>query len=242
MKHNVNFFLFGIIILLLFAMIGMALYFNTTYAGLSLRYNKAMDNIKNLTYQLNETLKEVNEKNLELMKKEKTLIDIVNELNLSKQKISSLGEFYTQEKGVREELEMDLEKVREERDFWKLNYTQTKQDLELWKKNYLIKVQELNRATSRISLLSSVVDNIEKEVSGSEGIDEIESEIEEVIDIIEYDLDGLEDIIDDVRGEDVKDELDDKAQEIKESIETLKSKINKLRTKINEIKSSLERV
>jgi chromosome segregation ATPase len=241
MKRDVNFYLFGLLFFLLLSMVGLAFYFNYTYEGINARYEKSLKNLKNLSRELNATIYELNKKNLELIRKEKTLIDIVNELNLSKQKISSLGDFYTQEKGVREELEENLQETMQERDFWKLNYTQTKQDLDLWKKNYQVKERELRRASSRISSLEVIIGNIKREIEHDNGVDEHLGDIERKISAIEDVLDDIEDIIFEIRGEDPKENLKEKVEELEDLVLELKGKVSKLKNNINEIKASLDR-
>ena len=239
MKHNVNFFLFGMILAVLLSMVGLAVYFNNSYEQLTAKHSNAMKNLENLTRELNETIREVNQKNIELIEKERTLSDIIGDLNLSEQKASSLGEFYTQEKGVREVLEENLVETEKERDTWKLTYAQTKQDLDLWKKNYDIKVQELNVVNKRVTLLNSVVNEINGEISSSTGIDKMTTDMQALIATVESELDELDKTIGDVEDSSMRADLNEKAGDIADTLTNLKGKISKLRTSINVIKNSL---
>lgn len=241
MKKNVNLFLFALLIVVLISMIAMALYFNNNYENLIVRYNIAIKNVNDLTQKLNETIIEVNKKNLELVEREKILNDIIKELNLSEQKVSTLGEFYTKEKSIREELQENLKDTERERDKWKLQYTETKQDLEIWKKNYDIKVQELNTANKRINLLNSIVNDISSEISSSDGADKTTTELQGLVNTIDSELDQLEKLINEIDDPSLRADFNEKASDVSNAISSLKTKIEKLRTSINVIKNSLKR-
>ena len=129
MKRDVNFILFGILILLIMSMVGMALYSDYTYHEIDNKYREFKKKLDEAQRKLNETNMLLIEREMELNETERQLIDIINELNLSKQKISSLGEYYKNLRGRNEELEEELSKVKDDRDLWKSNYFEVKEDL-----------------------------------------------------------------------------------------------------------------
>ncbi|HEX54875.1 MAG TPA: hypothetical protein ENF49_01975 [Candidatus Altiarchaeales archaeon] len=129
MKRDVNFILFGILILLIMSMVGMALYSDYTYHEIDNKYREFKKKLDEAQRKLNETNMLLIEREMELNETERQLIDIINELNLSKQKISSLGEYYKNLRGRNEELEEELNKVKDDRDLWKSNYFEVKEDL-----------------------------------------------------------------------------------------------------------------
>jgi len=129
MKRDVNFILFGILILLIMSMVGMALYSDYTYHEINEKYREFKKKLDEAQRKLNETNMLLIEREMELNETERQLIDIINELNLSKQKISSLGEYYKNLRGRNEELEEELSKVKDDRDLWKSNYFEVKEDL-----------------------------------------------------------------------------------------------------------------
>ncbi|RLI90846.1 MAG: hypothetical protein DRO94_03505 [Candidatus Altiarchaeales archaeon] len=129
MKRDVNFILFGILILLIMSMVGMALYSDYTYHEINEKYREFKKKLDEAQRKLNETNMLLIEREMELNETERQLIDIINELNLSKQKISSLGEYYKNLRGRNEELEEELNKVKDDRDLWKSNYFEVKEDL-----------------------------------------------------------------------------------------------------------------
>jgi len=73
-------------------------------------------------------------------------------LNLSKQRISSLSDYYTTVRSEKEDLERDLSRIEQERDRWKSDYLAAKQDLEVCEKNYNLKKREVELLESDIAV------------------------------------------------------------------------------------------
>lgn len=241
MKKNVNFSLLWLSLLMLVAMVVISFYFNLTYHRLQGRYDDALGNLEELSEQLRDKIAEVNETKNELDEKERILIDIVNKLNLTQKKVTSLSDFYTKEKGSREEVEDELEETERERDFWKLNYTQTKQDLQLWQKNYQIKEHELDIASSKIASLETIITEVERDITQEDGADKNLEDVEKKIGSIKGSLSDLEEDVEYVQGESVRSKLEEEIEDLWEWIEKLENEIEDLKENLNEMKDSLDR-
>jgi len=129
MKRDVNFIFFGIMILLVLCMVGIALYSDYSYHDVNRRYLEFRNKLEETQMELNNTRMQLEEREKKLNQTERQLVDIINELNLSKQRISSLGEYYTDLKGEKEELEENLSRVIQDRDAWKSNYFDAQQNI-----------------------------------------------------------------------------------------------------------------
>ncbi|RLI92344.1 MAG: hypothetical protein DRO89_02290 [Candidatus Altiarchaeales archaeon] len=151
MKRDVNFVFFGLLILLLIAMVGIMLYSDYTYHKVNAQYLKFKEMFEQAQNELNRSREEIKAKDEELQEKEQALIDIINELNLSKQRISSLSDYYTTVKSEKENLEMDLSRIERERDQWKSDYLAAKKDLGVCEKNYDLKKKEVELLESDIA-------------------------------------------------------------------------------------------
>ena len=152
MRRDVNFVFFGLLILLLIAMVGVMLYSDYTYHRVNARYLKFREMFEQAQNDLNRSREEIKAKDEELQEKEQALIDIINELNLSKQRISSLSDYYTTVRSEKEDLERDLSRIEQERDRWKSDYLAAKQDLEVCEKNYNLKKREVELLESDIAV------------------------------------------------------------------------------------------
>lgn len=63
--------------------------------------------------------------------REASLVDIMNELNLSKAKQASLGGFFEDLKGEKETLQENLSATEQDLQTWKTNYNGAKKDLQV---------------------------------------------------------------------------------------------------------------
>ncbi len=140
-----NFIFFGLLLLLLIAMVGVTLYSDYTYQGVNARYREFKKMFEHVEEDLNKSRAELNLKDKELQEKEQALVDIINELNLSKQRVSSLSDYYTTVRSEKDVLESDLSQTQEERDKWKTDYTTARTDLGVCEKNYDLKKEEVKQ-------------------------------------------------------------------------------------------------
>jgi len=185
MKKDINTILLGLVVFLLISMVVLTLYYQETYRNLDRNYREA-------TNKLNKAVSEVKIKSEELNKREKELIDIINELNISKQRISSLSDYYESLKGEKEILENRLKTMESDRDRYKLNLDEKIQELKVCEKDKKLVSDELNNANAKISKAGGKVNNMSKIVHYMEtNLDDMESIIDKIQDYledIEYDL------------------------------------------------------
>jgi chromosome segregation ATPase len=150
MKKDVNFVFFGLLILLLIAMIGVVLYNEYISQENIARYTEFKKKYEKACEDLNRSYEEINIKDEEIREKEQALIDIINELNLSKQRASSLGDYYETVRSEKDTLEEDLNRTEDEMKRWKSEYVAAKQDLGVCEKSYALKKSEVELLNSKI--------------------------------------------------------------------------------------------
>jgi len=154
MKQDVNFFLFGMLILLIFAMVGLVMYTEVEYKNLSNDYSDALKKLDNKTAELNKKIDENNQTRAELESRERSLVDIVKELNLTKEKQTSLGGFFENLKGEKQTLEENLTSTQGEVAKWKASYTDKKKDLDVCQNSVKLKEDQITKKDSKISYMT----------------------------------------------------------------------------------------
>ncbi len=235
MKRDVNLILFGLVVFLLFSMVGITLYYQETYRSLDESYSQATGKIRETERQLNKTIAEVGRKSEELDRREKELIDIINELDVSKQKISSLGDYYQNLKGEKETLENRLDSAESKRDLYKLNLDEKTKELEVCEKDKKLLQSELGDAEKTISTAKGKVGNMSSVAySLLLNLNEMESIIDDDI------REDLNDIKEDAEAEKVcsESDVDSVSESIYEVYDKLGASKNLLRI-INTITSRL---
>jgi len=144
MKHDVNYILLGLLLVVIIAMIAMLFYYNVTYGMLSQRYESAVRDVENKSAELNRTLFMVVEKDAMLREKEQILLDYIQNLNLSKERETSLGSFFTEVKSRNEVLDDQLNATRSERNSYATLYNRYYAD-------YGVCVQDKSSLTTQVN-------------------------------------------------------------------------------------------
>jgi len=139
----------GLLILTVVSMVGLAVYFQSEYKSLAVEYNSALEKLQEKNAELDKKIQEVNETRQELESRERSLVDIVTELNLTKEKQASLGGFFENLKGEKQVLEENLNETRQEVASWKVKYNDVNHDLSLCNKEVSNKVDLLNKEKAR---------------------------------------------------------------------------------------------
>ena len=231
MKKDINFILIGLLLLALISIAGMAVYYDGTYKDLNVQYTEAANEIRASADELNKTICEVNAKNDELDKKEKVLRDIIDELNLSEQKFSSLGDLFTDVRGDKEELEVELTETVTEREQWKSDYTGIKLQLGVCETDYAIaksKVVQLEDTKNRMKTYTTDADL--KLAAISRKLDDAN----EYLDIMSGDIDNVE-------NNTMRDLLEDDLNDVDDRLTLMENRISELNDILLEMKSRLER-
>jgi len=217
-KRDVNFVFFGLLILLLIAMVGVMLYSDYTYHKTNAQYLKFKEMFERAQNDLNRSREEIKAKDEELQETEQALIDIINELNLSKQRISSLSDYYTTVRSEKEDLERDLSRIERERDQWKSDYVAAKQDLGVCEKSYDLKKKEVELLNSEVLAYRNSID----ELSGKIG--NATAQLEVIMDAV-GDVDCNESSC-----EEDKDSIEDLIQSLQEILIQIESKIDDMKS------------
>ncbi|MBU0762417.1 MAG: hypothetical protein KKD39_05275 [Candidatus Altiarchaeota archaeon] len=172
MKHNVNYILLGLVLAILISMIGLVIYYYVTFEGLRTDYNKALDNLENVSQEMNRTHIELMAKESMLAEKEKILLEYLGELNISKQRETSISEHFLNEKAKAETLEMNLDSTTSERDRYASLYNKYYEESQQFQLKYTQTKSELDTATTRISRakgdaaeISNMLSEIDAELS-----------------------------------------------------------------------------
>jgi chromosome segregation ATPase len=220
MKRDVNLFLLGMLVLIIISMVGMGIYFQNEYKSLANEYNSALDKLQEKNAELDKKIIEINTTREELDAREASLVDIVKELNLTKEKQASLGGFFENLKGEKETLQENLTSTQEDVRKWNLKYNDANRDLGLCKNDVSNKVDLLNKEKNKVSYMALKA----KEASFSL------NQTEENLFYVKKDLDDLSSQIDDLymsTGDlSVPDEISAGAQDdIKSGLDDLRSYI-----------------
>lgn len=238
MKQDVNFFLLGLLVLVLVAMVAMALYAQSEYHSLSGKYETALEDLKGKSQELENRIDEVGKTRTELESKEKALADIVSELNLSAERESSLGGFFEDLKGEKEELEEDLSKTVQEKENWRFKYTATEKDLQVCEEGVKLKETQLVKERAKSAQLIRDIKDVGSWVNKSR--DQLNN-IDELTEKINTDLSALYKKVGDY---DEPDEISNDAKsEIKNGIDDIRSLAdNKVADSIESLKGTLENI
>jgi chromosome segregation ATPase len=151
-KKDVNFIFFGLLLLLMIAMAGVMLYSDYTYHKVNgdyIRFKQMYDKAQD---DLNQSKTDVRAKEMALDEKERELIDIVKELNLSKQKESSLSGYYVTVKSEKEQLNESLSTAISARDRYKADYESSRLTLSVCQRD--IELEKKTVSTCQANLLS----------------------------------------------------------------------------------------
>ncbi len=151
MKHNVNLGLLGLLLLVILAMIGLTIYNYMTYEGLNSKYDEALENLENYSDIISAKEAELAAKEGDLRDKEAKLAAYLSELNISKQRETSLGGHFEELKGEVGTLEGNLNSTKEERDRYAQLYNKYLAESQQWKSQYEEEHLALTKAEQKIT-------------------------------------------------------------------------------------------
>ncbi len=237
MRKDVNFILFGLLLLSLVSMIALTLYYKSVYQGLSARYADAQTDIDKKASELNETITLVNAKEDLLNKKEKILLDYINELNLSKNRELSLGEHFTALQGEKEELQEDLNITRGENKRLESAYTEAKKDLDVCDVNYQLKTKELTDVSNQLVAAESALLNMGTHV---DDVDDSRVSMRKKVLAAKNVTKEMDDKIDDVTNSALKTDLQSDMSELKGELNDLEGLVDELEDIVYKMKKLLE--
>jgi chromosome segregation ATPase len=230
MKQNVNFALLGLLLVVIVSMIGLVIYYYTTYEGLSARYDEALVNLENISREVNQTQVELLAKEAQLREKEKTLLSYLSELNLSKERETTLGSHFTELRGEVTGLEEDLNSTLDERNRYASLYDKYYAESQEWRGRYDQEHLLLTSANNKIGRVKG--DAIEMETH----MDSIKEKVDSIYgktSSIKGDAGDIEDIAKDIGNQTIEDaaygiqgdvdDVDDFLLEIEDYLDSLKS-------------------
>jgi len=226
MKHNVNFGLLGLLLLVIVAMIGLVLYYYTTYEGLSRKYDEALLSLRNVSGKVNQTQYELAAREAQLREKEKMLIDYLGELNISRQRETSLGGHYNEMKDKVENLSSTLNLTVVERNKYAAQADKYYAESLEWKGKYDREHENLNSANNRITKMRGDA-----------------AELEKTIESFDNELASLENSIKNTKGyaEDIKRNLTDTST-VNRRASDIKAEVNSMETTVTALQSQLTQI
>ncbi|MBM3309333.1 MAG: hypothetical protein FJY77_03680, partial [Candidatus Altiarchaeales archaeon] len=148
MKRNVNFLLFGLVLLSVVAIIAISVLYSIRYDRFKESSGLLEKDLMAKVEELNRTLAEVKAKEELLNQKERVLSSYISELNLSKERETSLGGHFIDLKNEKIYLEDKLNKTLLDRDKWKTYYDTTKKDFDVCRLDYEL---EKERSEERLN-------------------------------------------------------------------------------------------
>jgi len=156
MKQNVNFMLAGLLAVSVVAMLLLTLYYKQTYDELNSRYDNSRRDILAAAEQLNKTIEDVKAKEDLLNRKEGVLNDYMSELNLSKERETSLGAHFVDLRNENDYLTDKLNKTMTDRERWLNLYNATKQQYDVCRWDYQLKEEEASKLQDRIDYVRNL--------------------------------------------------------------------------------------
>lgn len=141
-KKDVNFVFFGLLLLMMVAMAGVMLYSDYTYHKVNGDYIRFKQMYDQAQQDLNASKQEVRAEKLRLDDLKQNMTDLWNELQLSKQKETSLSTYYTSVKTEKQQLNenlskalTDIDRCRSDYESSRLTLSVCQRDIELEKKS-----------------------------------------------------------------------------------------------------------
>lgn len=196
MKQDVNFLLLSLLLLALMGMAGIALFAQGEYQKLGLQYAKDKKILEEKSRLLDNKTAEVELMRVELEAREKRLVDLVKELNLSKERQESLGGFFENLKGEKEELEENLTQTRSEKERWQNMYEAKRKDYEVCTVSLKFKEQQLTNSTATIAKLRNqftlTKQAIDKSITAADKVNSGLSKVNTYLSEIEKKLSSIE--------------------------------------------------
>lgn len=205
----------GLLVLTLLSMVGLGLYYQNNYKSLAGDYDSALQKLQEKNDELDQKMKEINQTRSELDAREASLVDIVKELNLTKEKQASLGGFFENLKGEKETLADNLSATQQDLQKWKTSYAAKDKDLKVCQQSSNLKDEQLAKKDSKISYMQTNIKSASYSLN----------QTDENLFYVEKDLEDLKSQLSDLYKEvgkmtepdqisadsksDIKDELDD---------------------------------
>lgn len=239
MKQNVNFVLFGLLLLTIISIFLMGLYYRSTYVKLNAKYRDAIDEVNDFADELNMTLIDVRAKEDLLNKKEKELADYVGELNLSKERETFLGEHFTELKDEKVGIEQNLNATMREKEECLGLYYDVKQEFTSCNIDLTSKTSQLRIANREIQRIQIIGINIQTSASDlSSTMVAANNEMDDIKDRAE-DIDSNVADIDDA---DLRGSIESDLTRMENDINALGRKLEDIQTQVNTITNNVDNI
>jgi chromosome segregation ATPase len=151
MKHDVNFGLLGLLLLVIVAMIGLVIYYYTTYEKLKGKYDEALVNLENITVKVNRTQNDLAVRESLLKLREEVIQNYSRDLEILQQSKTSIGGQYNKLADKATDLEENLNSTAAERNKFAAQADRYYADSLEWKGKYDRTNSDLTAANSKIT-------------------------------------------------------------------------------------------
>jgi hypothetical protein len=239
MKRNVNLLLLWLVLASMFAMILMDVYYNTTYDELVVNFTRMKQKYEMANNELNRTISEVEAKEELLNRKEVILTDYISELNLSRERETSLGTHFIDLKNENVYLGDKLNKTVLDRERWQSMYNATQRNYDVCRVDLNLEETRSNERLDEINRIEGMKPSMDAGI-GRLGVREgdVSSNVGD-IDGLAGDIDDLADSVD---NSSLRSGIKSKANEIKTKVDSIGSLLDKMMQDISEIDYLISRI
>lgn len=239
MKRNVNFMLLLLVLASMLSMTVMAWYYKRTYDDLNGRYASARADILAAAEELNRTISEVEAKEELLNRKEVILTDYINELNLSKERETSLGSHFTDMRNDNIYLGEKLNKTVLDRDKWQSLYNVTQRNYGVCIVDLQGKTVELQESLGEINRIQGLKPSLD---ASAGKLEEREGDVSTNVGKIDDLAREIGDMADDVDNATLSSEIKSNANEIKSKVDAIGDILDRMAQDLAEINYLISKI
>ncbi|MFH1722055.1 MAG: hypothetical protein ABH950_05560 [Candidatus Altiarchaeota archaeon] len=238
MKYNVSLVMMGLLLLTIISLISLALYSRMKYDDLSEDYENAIREVNKAAEELNQTLAEAQAKEKLLTTKEQILVDYLDELNLSKERESSLGVHFTELRGEKDILTANLSETRERLGELNDEFEKAKTSLDVCEIDFDLCEDQLEDTAENMPAMKGNFSELLEEMNDAWAdltriLDEYE-EVDSEATALRKEMVKLENSTDD------EEELEDAIDAVKDEINDVETKLSALKRSINDLEENLD--
>lgn len=215
--------------------IGLVVYYYTTFEDLRSEYNIALTNLENLTEQVNQTRNELSAKKARVDELYDKVMELQQEKNLSDKRVDSMSGIYLQEKDRAANLETNLNSTQNEKERYEQLYNKYYDENRANERRYNEANSQLTSERNKVTKMKADAQDISDQVLTIETriasiytylayIEQRAGDIrdaENVSNIIENDADDIKDDATTIDGT-VTDIADNNLKTIKEKVQDIK--------------------
>lgn len=231
--------LLGLVLASMLSMTAMAWYYKRTYDDLNGRYVTSRLEILAAAAELNKTISEVDAKAELLNRKEVILTDYINELNLSRERETSLGTHFTDMKNENVYLGEKLNKTMLDRERWQNMYNVTQRNYGVCIVDLQGKTAELQDSLGEINRIQGLKPSLD---AGAERLGGRESEVSADVGDIYDTAKEIDSLANDVDNDSLRSEIKSNVNDIKSRVDAIGDILDRMVQDLAEINYLISRI